>query len=528
MSDLKTAALESNAWPLQEAKKLLERINNQTPKKGYVLFETGYGPSGLPHIGTFGEVARTLMVRHAFETISNIPTKLFAFSDDMDGLRKVPDNLPNQDMITENLGKPLTAIPDPFGTHESFGAHMNNRLQQFLDHYGFNYEFKSSTEAYKGGLFDKALLQVLHNYQQVMDVMLPTLGEERKTTYSPFLPICPNTGIVLQVPVIEMDKNAGTITYKEENGNTETVPVTGGHCKLQWKPDWGMRWAALGVDYEMHGKDLMPSADLSSKICRIIGGTPPQLYKYEMFLDENGQKISKSKGNGLTIDEWLRYAPAESLALYMYNNPNKAKKLSFDVIPRQMDDYLTHLSKFPEQDNNTKLMNPVWHTHNGTPPPPESSGISFNLLLNLASACNPEDKSVLWGFISSYNPNVTPENDKTLDEMAEHAVIYYQDFIKPHKQYRKPNAAEEKALHALANTLKALPKHSNAEDIQNEVYRIGKESEISELKDWFKALYQVLLGANQGPRFGSFIALYGINETITMIEKALNGENLAA
>lgn len=521
MNTLREAALQSNAWPLQEARTLLEKLQGKTPKKGYVLFETGYGPSGLPHIGTFGEVARTLMVRHAFETICDIPTKLFAFSDDMDGLRKIPDNVPNQAMLQEHIDKPLTAIPDPFGTHESYGAHMNNRLQEFLNHYGFDYTFKSSTHCYKEGIFDEALLTVLANHQKILDIMLPTLGKERQETYSPFLPLCPHTGKVLQVPVIDTDIKAGTITYREENGNTETVPVTGGHCKLQWKPDWGMRWAALDVDYEMHGKDLIPSAALSSNICRAIGGTPPTLYKYEMFLDEQGQKISKSKGNGLSIEEWLRYAPADSLSLYMYNSPNKAKRLSFDAIPRQMDDYLTHLRKYPEQKPEQQVANPVWHIHRGTPPQAEDTNISFNLLLNLASACNPEDKSVLWGFISRYAPDATPENSPVLDEMAAHAVTYYYDFIKPQKTYRNANEQEAAALEALAVALSNLSTTHDAETIQNIVYDIGNNHGFSNLRDWFKALYQILLGADQGPRFGSFIALYGVEETIDMIHAAL-------
>lgn len=522
MTTLHNAAIASNAWPLQEARTLLERLNGKTPSKGYVLFETGYGPSGLPHIGTFGEVARTLMVRHAFETICDIPTKLFAFSDDMDGLRKVPDNIPNKEMVLEHIDKPLSAIPDPYGTHESYGAHMNNRLQEFLDHYDFDYEFKSSTECYKNGLFDKALLVMLAKHQDVLDVILPTLGKERQETYSPFLPLCPHTGRVLQVPVIATDVEAGTITYKEANGNTETVPVTAGHCKLQWKPDWGMRWAALDVDYEMHGKDLIPSATLSSKISRIVGGSAPTLYKYEMFLDESGQKISKSKGNGLSIDEWLRYAPAESLSLYMYGNPNKAKRLSFDVIPRQMDDYLTHLRKYSEQDAEQKVANPTWHIHRGDVPQAENTNISFNLLLNLASACNPEDKSVLWGFISRYAPDASPENSPVLDEMVAHAVTYYYDFIKPHKTYRDATEKEAAAMQALAAALRECDSASDAEAIQSIVYDIGNTQGFENLRDWFKALYQVLLGADQGPRFGSFVALYGVDETVMMIDAALD------
>lgn len=516
-------ALESKSWPFIEAKRILEAIGSQPPKKGYVLFETGYGPSGLPHIGTFGEVARTSMVRHAFATLApDIPTKLIAFSDDMDGLRKIPDNLPNQDMIAEHLGKALTSIPDPFGTHDSFGAHMNNRLQEFLDHFGFDYEFKSATATYKSGEFDQALLKVLEQFEAIMDIMLPTLGEERRATYSPFMPICPKTGIVLQTPTLERNLEAGTIVFKDEDGQTQEVPVTGGHCKLQWKPDFGMRWAALDVDYEMYGKDLIPTGVISSKICQIIGGKQPTQFNYELFLDEHGQKISKSKGNGLSLEEWLRYAPSESLAYYMYQSPRKAKRLYFDVIPKAVDEYLTHQAKFPDQETADQLMNPAWHIHNGPPPQPHNAGLSFNLLLNLAAACNPEDASVLWGFISRYTDGATPETAPYLDEMVVHALHYYEDFIKPNKHYRDPTAAEEKALSDLSDALAALPEGSPAETIQNEVFRIGREHQYENLRDWFKALYEILLGQEQGPRMGSFIELYGVEETRQLIGLTLN------
>ncbi len=419
--DLQIAA-QAKSWPFIEAMALEKRYGKTPPAKGYVLFETGYGPSGLPHIGTFGEVARTSMVRAAFQRICDIPTRLICFSDDMDGLRKVPENLPNQDAIAANLGKPLTSIPDPFGTHASFGAHMNAKLCEFLDHFGFDYEFKSSTATYKSGEFDTTLLKLLENYQKVMDVMLPTLGEERQQTYSPFLPVSPRSGKVLLAKVVETRVDKGTIVYREEDGTLEEVPVTGGHCKLQWKPDMGMRWAALGVDYEMYGKDHLTSADLYSAICKIAGGTPPNQYCYELFLDEKGQKISKSKGNGITIDEWLRYAPQESLAYYMFQSPRKAKRLYFDVIPQQVDDCLTFLEKYAaESDEVKKLDNPVWHIHGGCPPKPES-GLKFSLLLNLASVCNPHDKSVLWGFISRYMPEASPETCPFLDRLAGYAV----------------------------------------------------------------------------------------------------------
>ncbi len=527
MPDMREIAQNCNAWPFAEARSLLKRIRSKAPKKGYALFETGYGPSGLPHIGTFGEVARTSMVRRAFSLLSGIPTKLYAFSDDMDGLRKAPDNVPNKEMLTQHLGMPLTSIPDPFGTHESFGHHNNARLHAFLDEFGFDYEFLSATECYKAGRFDAMLLKALERYDAVINVILPTLGAERRATYSPFLPLCPKTGKVLQAPVLERNVEAGTIVYQNEDGEKIETPVTGGHCKLQWKVDWAMRWVALDVDYEMSGKDLIDSVRLSGKICRILGGAPPAGFTYELFLDENGEKISKSRGNGLAVEEWLRYAPPESLALFMYQKPKTAKRLFFDVIPRNVDDYLTHLEKFPEQADDQKANNPVWHIHQGSPPH-EDAHLSYNVLLNLASVCHTEDKAVLWHFISRYRPDATPETAPILDGLATYAINYYRDFIKPAKQFRKANEHEKAALGDLAASLEKLPEGAGSDVIQTEIYEVGKRHDFPDLKSWFRALYEILLGQSQGPRMGSFAALYGVNETIALIRQAISGEGMEA
>ncbi len=517
------------SWPFIEAEKLVKRYEKAPPEKGYVLFETGYGPSGLPHIGTFGEVARTTMVKHAFEQMSDIPTRLFCVSDDMDGMRKVPDNVPQPEMLEEHLHKPLTVVPDPFGTHESYGHHMNARLRSFLDHFGFDYEFKSATELYKDGVYDTMLLEALRQYDAIMKVMLPTLGEERQKTYSPFLPISPKTGHVLYVPMNAVDAEAGTITFTDEDGEETTIPVTGGHCKLQWKPDFGMRWAALGVDFEMYGKDHQVNGQLYSRICQILGGNPPEQFCYELFLDEKGQKISKSKGNGITIEEWLEYAPSESLALYMFQSPRKAKRLYFDVIPRSVDDYMTFLQKYTEQEGEAKVDNPVWHIHSGNPPEPELASVSFSLLLNLASACNPEDASVLWGFISAYEPKATPASMPFLDQLVGFAVRYYHDFVKPEKTYRAPGDEERAALEELQSVLAGWDGAQDAEAIQAEIYRIGRERYGQDnMRAWFSCMYEVLLGATQGPRMGSFAALYGTAETAALIGKALAGEDMAA
>ncbi|MBM3503672.1 MAG: lysine--tRNA ligase [Alphaproteobacteria bacterium] len=510
----------TKAWPFQEAARVANRYRDKTPGKGYVLFATGYGPSGLPHIGTFGEVARTSMVRRAFAEISSLPTKLFAFSDDMDGLRKVPDNVPQREMMAKFIGMPLTSVPDPFGTHPSFGQHNNARLRSFLDSFGFEYEFWSATDCYRRGFFDPILRKVLEHYVAVSKVILPTLRPERRATYSPFMPVCPKTGRVLQVPLVERKVDSGTVVYRDEDGKLIEVPVTGGQCKLQWKIDWAMRWVALGVDYEMSGKDLIDSIKASSQVCRILGGTAPETFVYELFLDEKGEKISKSRGNGLTIEEWLTYAAPESLALYMFQAPRKAKRLYFDVIPRAVDEYVSLLEKFPGETPEARRDNPVWHIHAGKPPKAEVP-VSFGLLLNLASVCNTEDRAVLWGFISRYVAGATPERFPLLDRLVGYALRYYQDFVKPNKVFRAPSETERQALSELASALSGLPATADAEAIQFQVYEVGKRYPFANLRDWFASMYQVLFGQTEGPRIGSFIALYGIADFVTLIEGAL-------
>lgn len=520
--DWRLVASGAKSWPFEEAKRILNRIGHKVPPKGFVLFETGYGPSGLPHIGTFGEVVRTTMVRHAFQTLSDIPTRLFTFSDDMDGLRKVPDNVPNKDMLQQHLGKPLTSVPDPFGEFESFGHHNNAMLRRFLDSFNFEYEFQSASDWYKSGRFDEFLKLVLVHYDEILAIMLPSLRAERRQSYSPFLPICPKTGVVLQVPVLERDLDAATITYRDEETNKLVeVPITGGHCKLQWKADWGMRWRAFDVDYEMSGKDLIDSVKLSSQICRVIGGRAPENLTYELFLDEQGQKISKSKGNGLTIDEWLMYAPEESLAYYMYQSPKKAKRLYFDVIPRAVDECLTFTSKFETQTPQEKVDNPLWHIHSGKPNKAES-GLSFGMLLNLTSVCNTDDAAVLWGFVSRYKPQATPQTMPFLDKLIGYALVYYRDYVKPNKQYRAPTDMERMALIDLKTQLATLPEAAKIDDLQAVVFTVGKNHPFPDLKTWFATLYEVLLGQTEGPRMGSFIELYGINETIKLIDEKIS------
>ncbi len=525
-------AQECRAWPFEEAKKLLKRLDGKVPAKGYVLFQTGYGPSGLPHIGTFQEVARTTMVMHAFHALCDMPTKLVCFSDDMDGFRKVPGNVPEQEMLSENLGMPLTKVPDPFKKFGSFAEYNNAKLREFLDSFGFEYEFISSTEMYQSGKFDEALIKMLSSYEEIQKAVIPILGKERAATYSPFLPISLVSGKVLQVPILETNLEAGTVTFEDEDGTKVETPVTGGHCKAQWRPDWALRWYALDVDYEMAGEDLKSAADIAGNITRILGGQKPSGFHYKLFLDEDNQKISKSKGNGIAVEEWLKYAPNESLAYYVFQRPTSGKKLYFDVIPKAVDEYITFLRKFPEQQDEPEkqIENPAWYVHGGEIPEGQQTPLSFALLLNLASASNAHDAETMWGFINLYAPEASAENSPFLARLVGHAVKYYEDFVLPTKSYRTPDEREEKALRDMLARLKALPEGSDAETIQTEIFSAGKESgyDKSELRQWFKAIYEVLLGQSQGPRFGSFVELYGMNETIQLMDDALDGKFMKA
>ena len=513
--------LDSKAWPFVEARELLKKRQKLLEKKGYALFQTGYGPSGLPHIGTFGEVCRTTMVIQAFKKISDIPTKLFTFSDDMDGLRKVPENISNKEVLEKNLHKPLTSVPDPFGKFNSFGEHNNEMLKSFLDQFGFSYEFKSSTVLYKSGVFDETLKLILSNYDKIMNIILPTLGPERRKSYSPFLPICPETGHVLEVAILEKNIASHEIVY-ESNGKKFSTPITGGNCKLQWKVDWAMRWHALEVDFEMYGKDLIPSAELSYEICKVLGHKPPSGFYYELFLDEKGEKISKSKGNGISIEDWLKYASPESLALYMYQNPQRAKKLYPQVIPKAVDEYLSFLDKFSEQPMKEQLGNPVWHVHDGNPPQ-EKNVITFGVLLNLVSASNADNEEVLWKFIKNFKSDVNRAEHPILEKLIKNAISYFNDHVKIHKKYRSANELEKKALLELTQEIQKMPEGLSPEEMQTVVFTVGKNYYAKEeLRNWFKAIYEVVFGDEQGPRMGSFICFFGKQETIDLINNSLN------
>jgi lysyl-tRNA synthetase class 1 len=558
LTGLSHNARDAKSWPFEQARGLLERILRlrlsdaerdlaaalfaqgkfdeavrTLPELARpVIFQCGYGASGLPHMGTFGEAARPTMVRGAFRALTEdaIPTQLIVFSDDMDGFRKIPDNVPNRELLEEDRDKPVTSVRDPFGEHESFGAHNNARLRAFLDGFGFDYTFMSSTETYRSGRFDEVLRKILQRFDAVQAIMLPTLGEERRATYSPFLPISPKSGRVLQAPTLERHVDKGTIVFPDEDGTLTEVPVTGGHVKLQWRPDWAARWTALGIDFEASGKDLVDSVRVSNRVCQALGGTPPEAFHYELFMDELNQKISKSKGNGLTMEEWLRYGTPESLAYYMYQSPKSAKRLYFDVIPKATDEYLSHLDAFNRaraESNAPAIDNAAWHVHRGAPPD-KGSPVSFSLLLNLVSAADASTKDILWGFLSRYLPGATPQTEPLLDKLAGYAINYYEDFVRPTKRFRAPSAQERAAMEDLAGRLKALPADADAEGIQNEVFEVGKAAGFEPLRTWFSALYEVLLGQPTGPRFGSFVAIFGVERSVALIEKALSGDLAAA
>jgi len=510
----------TSSWPFVEIRKLLKDRKDLIKSKNKITFQTGYGPSGLPHIGTFAEVARTTMMINALNHIQNIETDLITFSDDMDGLRKVPDNIPNDKILHENLGRPLTSVPDPFNKFDSFGKHNNEMLKDFLNKFNFKFNFKSSTENYKSGKFNNSLMRVLEKYEEIMEIILPTLRSERKKTYSPFLPICPTTGKVLEIALLEMNKKNGTVVF-DNNGKKLETQIINGNCKLQWKVDWAMRWFTFDVDFEMYGKDLTESAILSNKICKILGKRPPNGFAYELFLDEKGEKISKSKGNGITIDQWLRYASPESLSLYMYQKPTRAKKLYSDVVPKAVDEYLSLIETFPKQEIKEQLLNPVWHVHNGNPPK-EKIVMSFSMLLNLVGSSNAESKEILWKFIQRFHTDIKPENYVILNQLTEYAINYFRDKVEPNKKYKNPNDSEKKALINLAKKLELIKQDIKPEDIQTVVYSTGKENGYEKkLREWFILIYEVLFGSEDGPRMGFFISFFGVKETIELINQKI-------
>ena len=522
MIKIKTEDIQkSNSWPIVEAKKILKERKKYIDKKGKIILQTGYGPSGLPHIGTFGEVARTSMVVNALNYLTDLPKEIITFSDDLDGLRKVPDNVPNKDVLNKNLHKPLTNIPDPFEKFKSFGEHNNEMLKKFLDKFKFEYKFMSSTNLYKSGFFNSTLKKILDNYEGIMNIIIPTLGKERQKTYSPFLPICNETGKVLEIPIIEIDKKNSSLIF-DNNGKKLKASILDGNCKLQWKVDWAMRWYTLDVDFEMYGKDLIESAILSSKIIKLLGKNNPSGFAYELFLDDKGEKISKSKGNGVTIEEWLNYASPESLSLFMYQNPKRAKKLYKEIVPKAVDEYLDLIEKSKKQDARELLLNPLWHVHNGKIPS-EDNIMSFSMLLNLVETSNASSEEILWKFVKNYKTNVAKNNFPIFNNLIKYSIKYFNDVVKQNKKYKKPNSLEMKALLDLISKLETCPDNMKPEDIQTEIYTVGKNNGYKEnLREWFKLIYEVVFGVENGPRLGFFISFFGRKEMISLIKEKIN------
>ena len=516
----KTIIDKTNAWPFVEAKKILKERKQSIENKKKIILQTGYGPSGLPHIGTFGEVARTSMIVNALNQMTDIPKEIITFSDDMDGLRKIPDNVPNKDILEKNLNKPLTKVPDPFNKFGSFGEHNNEMLKNFLNQFGFKYTFKSSTELYKSGQFNNSLKLILKNYEGIMNIIIPTLGKERQKTYSPFLPICPDTGKVLEIPVTEIDNNNSKIIF-DNNGKKLEKSILNGECKLQWKVDWAMRWFSLDVDFEMYGKDLIESAILSTKIINLLGKKNPSGFAYELFLDEKGEKISKSKGNGITIDQWLKFASPESLSLFMYQNPKRAKKLYKEIVPKAVDEYLDFIDKSKNQDEKHLILNPVWHVHNADVPK-EDMIMTFSMLLNLVETSNANSKELLWKFVKKYKPNIKEDNFPIFDKLVEYSIKFFNEVIKENKKYKKPNLEEKKALNELIKVLEECNDEMLPEEIQTKIFSVGKENGYKDnLRDWFKLIYEVVFGDENGPRLGFFISFFGITETKKLISEKI-------
>ena len=519
---LDDALNDAKAWPFQEARSLIKRLARieKDGAKDTVTFQTGYGPSGLPHIGTFGEVARTTMVRRAFEALTGRTTQLVCFSDDMDGMRKVPPTVPDPSALEPYLEVPLSRVPDPWGTHDSFAAHNNARLRDFLDRFGFDYRFVSATAAYEAGRMDPAMMAVLKHYDEVLDIILPSLGEARRATYSPILPISPSTGRVLYVPLLERDAESGTIVFEDEDGSRVETDVRGGAAKLQWKADWAGRWYALGVDYEMSGEDLTEAARLSQRIVRALGAEPPAGFHYQLFLDEEGRKISKTKGNGLSVEEWLRYAEPETLALFNFQSPKKAKKLYWGVIPKTADELRSHTEKFAAQDGAKALDNPAWHVFGGAVPT-AIPAVPFTLLLNIVDAGGIGDEDVLRGMVRKYRPEASDAEFAATEPLIGHAIRYYRDFVAPKKDYRAPTDQERAALARMADAYAAMEDGLDEDAYQTAAFDAAKAEGMTDLRGWFRSIYEVVFGSSEGPRMGPFVRLYGAADTAALIRGAL-------
>ncbi len=517
-------------WPFVESRRILDRLERLG--KSSVTAETGYGPSGLPHIGTFGEVARTSFVLQALATVApKVESRIIAFSDDMDGLRDVPKNLPNGQMLTSHLGKPLTAIPDPFGQEKSFAHYMNHRLRDFLDSYGFRYQFASSTESYASGVFDEGLRRIMGNYDAIRDLFTATIAEEKRAAWSPFFPICESCGRVYSTRVTELDTKGFRVAYACDAplagkygscGHTGSTSVLGGTCKVGWKVDWALRWFSLGIDYEMHGEDLLDSARLSSKIVKILGGEPPELFKYELFLDEKGKKISKKIGNGISLEQWLRFAPVDSLLYIMYVKPQQAKKMGLPILPEILDQYLELVAEYDgAEDSPVPFISRLSHgAHAGKLEGQKT--ITYSLILELILALNQDDPRIVRDYLLKYQPAIAG-NVAYYEELIKDALAYYREVLLPSRKAEPADHLMDDTLRALRDELARLEAAGTAPDadaLQTMAFQLAKDRDVK-MKDWFRALYRVFLGQSQGPRIGSFIALLGYKDCIERLEAHL-------
>ena len=512
-------------WPFKEAAQIVKLRKPRSDRP--VLFETGFGPSGLPHIGTFAEVARTSWVRNAFEEVTGLDTRLMTFSDDMDGLRKVPLNFPNQRMLKEHLGRPLCTIPDPFSESDCFSGYMNNKLRDFLDTYQFNYEFKSSSVSYKGGDFDQGLAILLEKVQDVHSIVAPTLGEEKRDSWSPFLPICPSCGSVYSTRVTEYFPSRGEIGFVCDGnggdfagcGAEGEVSIFSGNVKVGWKMDWALRWYTYEVDYEMYGKDLIESAKLSGRIVRLMGKHPPVGMNYELFLDEEGKKISKSVGKGLTVDTWVEYAPIESLLYYIFQNPRRARRLYWDVVPKCVDDYLDALRKYPTIEPEKSPEQALWHIYGrGNSVPSYGAQVNFSMVGNLISALGTDAPDLLVEYLNRYDKK-SDDYPVVIKELIRKGMNYYRDFILPKKQYRTPLASEADQLRQLLFALEGAD-FLNEEELQAIPFELARKNNIDP-KLFFQMFYEIVLGQQRGPRFGSFAKMLGLEHIQQMLNKRI-------
>ena len=523
-------------WPYEEARKVAERVARYEAGRP-AIFQSGFGPSGMPHLGTMAELLRPSYVRKAFERLAQSgsieparPARLIVFIDDMDGLRKVPENIPNRETTSFHLGEPVSRIPDPFGDcHPSFSEHMLSLLEKFLAPVEIEFELIKSTEMYGSGQFDEALKLILARHQQIIEIIAPTLREENRAGWSPVMPVCPSCGQVNSTLVTGYHPERASVEFScEKNiGGSKSCgfkgeqSVLGGKAKVGWKVDWALRWYALKVDYELYGKDLIDSARLSGQILKVLGGKPPLGFPFEMFLDEEGHKVSKSVGRGVTVDQWTRYAPIEVLKYFLLVNPRRARKLFLEAIPQYVDDYLDALRAYAAAPENERGNLPIDLVIQRTTPRRFDSELTFGMIMNLVSALGTGDRDLIWNYLTGYDPRIAgnPDTERMGKTLMECALNVYADFIEPTKKRYLPEANERDQLRALMEFLVGNS-GATAEEIEKKIYDLGRENYDKPGKI-FPLLYRVLLGQERGPRLGAFIKLATPQRMIEILNNSL-------